>query len=86
MQVSPFDQLLTIDEVSRLLRVSRNTAYTMCRDGRLPAIKLGRDWRIRRADLEELLKQDFESAKSRPMPFGARGQLLLTRAGTKGEV
>ncbi|GAB4248758.1 MAG: hypothetical protein Kow00129_09540 [Thermoleophilia bacterium] len=36
----------TVDEVAGLLRVHRNTVYRWCRSGRLPATKVGKDWRI----------------------------------------
>ena len=44
-------ELLTVQEAAGLLRVHRNTIYAMIHDGRLPAFKVGRVWRIRLADL-----------------------------------
>jgi excisionase family DNA binding protein len=37
---------LTVDEVSRRLRVAPQTVYRWCRTGRLAAIKIGKEWRI----------------------------------------
>lgn len=47
--------LLTVAEVASLLRVSTRTVQRLCAAGDLPAIRVRRSWRIRRADLEELV-------------------------------
>jgi len=38
--------LLTADEVQQLLDIDRSTIYRMAGDGRLPAVKIGRQWRF----------------------------------------
>ena len=38
----------TVEEVARLLNISRGAAYQHVRDGRIPAERLGRSWRIPR--------------------------------------
>jgi len=50
-------ELLTADEVARQLALRPTTIYQWCRDGRLPAIKLGKEWRIRRTALDAFLEQ-----------------------------
>lgn len=47
--------LLTADEVSTRLAVDRSTVYRMAMDGRLRAVKVGSQWRIPPAALEEVL-------------------------------
>ena len=47
-------QLLTVAEVARYLRVSRATVWRWCQEGSLPAFRVGRVWRIRKQDLLEL--------------------------------
>jgi excisionase family DNA binding protein len=37
---------LTIDEVAQILKMHTNTIYRMCRKGILPAVKIGKEWRI----------------------------------------
>lgn len=61
--------LLTVREVSRLLRVQRPKVYELIKDGAIDGFKVGADWRIRRDSVEALigpLPQDFfdRSAKS----------------------
>ena len=50
-------QLLTADEVARELGLQPTTIYQWCREGRLPAMKLGKEWRIRRTALDTFLEQ-----------------------------
>lgn len=56
------DELLEVSEISRYLRVSDVTIYRWCREGRLPCLKLGNTWRIRRSALEEFLARGEHSA------------------------
>ena len=38
--------LISAKDVQELLQVDRSTVYRMAEDGRLPAIKVGRQWRF----------------------------------------
>ena len=49
------DELLTIAEVAGYLKLSRRTAWRWCKSGRLPAAKVGHQWRIARSDLEKFV-------------------------------
>jgi excisionase family DNA binding protein len=49
------DELLDIASVAAYLGVSERTVYNRVRSGDLPAIKVGRLWRIRASDLEAWL-------------------------------
>ncbi len=49
--------LLDVEEVASFLDVGPVTIYRWCREGRLPCLKIGRSWRIRREALEEFLRQ-----------------------------
>jgi excisionase family DNA binding protein len=46
---------LTVAEVAELLGLQPVTIYRYCRAGRLASVKIGKEWRIRRAALDELL-------------------------------
>lgn len=50
-------ELLTADEVARYLGLRPTTIYQWCREGRLPCLKLGKEWRVRRGVLEAFLEQ-----------------------------
>ena len=48
---------LTPKEVSDLLRVSTQTVLRWIKEGKLPAYKVGRVWRISKVDLDKWLNQ-----------------------------
>jgi excisionase family DNA binding protein len=50
--------LLNVKEVADFLQVNVNTVYAWAQNGRMPAIKLGRNWRFRRSDLEAWLNRN----------------------------
>jgi excisionase family DNA binding protein len=50
------EQLLDIKEVAAYLRVKESTVYTWAQEGSIPAFRLGRLWRFRRADLDAWLE------------------------------
>jgi excisionase family DNA binding protein len=47
--------LLTAAEVAEQLRVSTMTIYRLIRRGELPAVRVGRNYRVREADLDAYL-------------------------------
>ena len=44
--------LLTTNQVQTLLKVDRTTIYRMVEQGRLPAIRVGKQWRFSRPEIE----------------------------------
>lgn len=44
---------LTTEEVLGYLKVNPRTIYRLIRSGELPAIRIGRQWRFRRSDLND---------------------------------
>ncbi len=50
------DPLLTAADVADELRVSTMTVYRLVRRGHLPAVRVGRNYRIRRRDLTAYLE------------------------------
>jgi excisionase family DNA binding protein len=49
------EELLTVEEVASYLRVSRSTVWRWCQEKKVPAFKIGREWRISRPVLEDLV-------------------------------
>lgn len=58
--------LLTPKTVQLILNVDRSTVYRMAQDGRLPAIKVGRQWRFPRAEMEKALSNNRAAAPTTP--------------------
>src|SRR5215212_3478976 len=50
-------ELLGAEDVAELMGVKETTVWRWRREGRLPCLKVGKHWRIRRAALEDFLKQ-----------------------------
>lgn len=46
---------LSVEEAARVLGVSRGVAYQCVRTGEIPAIRLGKCWRIPRASLQKMV-------------------------------
>lgn len=49
-------EILTPEEAASYLRVHPQTVYRKLRLGQMPGAKIGDQWRIRRADLDEYLR------------------------------
>ena len=47
---------MTVPEVAKLLRMSRQTIYNMIREGRIPHFRIGSKVRFIRADLDALMQ------------------------------
>ena len=48
------NELLTAKEVADYLRVDRATVWRWCKQGVIPAFRVGRSWRIHQDDLKQL--------------------------------
>jgi excisionase family DNA binding protein len=53
--------LLGAEDVARLMGVKETTVWRWCREGRLPCLKVGKHWRVRRQALEDFLRQSERS-------------------------
>ena len=52
-------RVLTVEEAASLLKVSKQQIRKMIREDTLPAIKVGREWRISEEYLEEFIAQPY---------------------------
>jgi excisionase family DNA binding protein len=50
------EEVLTVHEVAALLKTTPATVYSWCRAGKLPAFKIGQQWRIRAQALDEMMR------------------------------
>lgn len=69
------DRLLTIREVAAYLQIDANTVYRWCRDSTLPAVKMGKEWRVGQRDLETFLLNRRNDARSNSLEAICRHQL-----------
>ncbi len=57
MRNEALPDVLTVNEVSQYLRVSKTTVCRYLNEGKLRAFRFGRSWRVRRNDLEHFINQ-----------------------------
>jgi excisionase family DNA binding protein len=50
-------ELLGAEDVAELMGVKEGTVWRWCREGRLPCLKVGKHWRIRREAFEDFLRR-----------------------------
>ena len=50
-------ELLAAADVAGMIGVKETTIYRWCKEGKLPCLKIGKHWRIRREALEDFLRQ-----------------------------
>ncbi|RLV50483.1 helix-turn-helix domain-containing protein [Nocardioides mangrovicus] len=52
-------KFLTVAEVAAVMRVSKMTVYRLVHNGELPAVRVGRSFRVSETDVNEYLKGSF---------------------------
>jgi len=52
--------VLTVEEVAKLLKLSKITIYRLIKTGEIPAYKIGASWRINKEDLESYIETKKE--------------------------
>jgi excisionase family DNA binding protein len=55
-------KFLTVAEVAAMMRVSKMTVYRLVHNGDLPAVRVGRSFRVLEKDVDEYLRKSFYSA------------------------
>ncbi len=53
---------LTVAEVAAMMRVSKMTVYRLVHSGELPAVRVGRSFRVPENEVDEYLRKSFYSA------------------------
>ena len=49
--------IMTLDEVAKYLRIHKSTVYRMTKEGKIPAIKIGNQWRFKKNKIDEWLSK-----------------------------
>lgn len=66
-------QLLTVAEVADLFRVSSMTVYRLIRNGELPAVRVGRSYRVSEEDLQSYLEAQVVDPADVDLPDASQG-------------
>lgn len=59
---SPGSQFLTVAEVAALMRVSKMTVYRLVHSGELPAVRVGRSFRVHAKAVHDYLETSYFDA------------------------
>jgi excisionase family DNA binding protein len=72
------DVFLTTEEVLEYLHVNLRTVYRLIKAGKIPAFRVGRQWRFRRADLDTWLRtQRTDRSADEGQSIDARHKVLV---------
>ena len=71
--------LMTVEEVAQYLRLKPQTIYKWAQEKRIPAVKLGEEWRFRKRILDEWLDSQIVQNRS-----GAAGKTQDFEGGDSG--
>jgi len=50
------DEILTLKEVAKYLKLAEKTAYRLAAEGKLPGFKVGGSWRFKESDIESWIQ------------------------------
>lgn len=64
MAATPKSELLTVAETCRFLKITPRTLYRYIQSRRIPAFKLGKEWRFVRSDLEQWIRDRTQQPSS----------------------
>jgi excisionase family DNA binding protein len=62
------ETFLTTEEVLEYLQVNLRTVYRLIKAGKIPAVRVGRQWRFRKRDIDAWLDSQRPRGGSRPVP------------------
>ena len=60
-------EVMTTFEVAKFLKITRKTVSIMASQGRIPAKKVGSEWRFLKTKLEEWLSDDYSKPEQKPV-------------------
>jgi excisionase family DNA binding protein len=76
------ETFLTTEEVLEYLQVNLRTVYRLIKAGKIPAVRVGRQWRFRKRDIDAWL----DSQRTRGMANQPPAHALATRAGRRARI
>lgn len=87
-RIPEFPELLNVTEAAPLLNMSIRNLQLLLQRGVVPGLRIGTHWKMRRDDIEALLKSDFSppprrarAPKPKPTPKRKRRRTASTSGG-----
>ena len=59
------DEILTLKEVAKYLKLAEKTAYQLTADNKLPGFKVGGSWRFKREDILQWIDEQKADNKKK---------------------
>ncbi|EZH64270.1 DNA-binding protein (plasmid) [Bacillaceae bacterium JMAK1] len=50
-------EIMTVAQVAEYLQLSQVTTYKLVQEGKIPAFKIGNNWRVKKEDLSEHIEK-----------------------------
>lgn len=72
------DDILTIEEVAKYLRVSERTVYDWAQKGEIPSGKIGTVWRFKKGDIERWVNERLSASKTAPADISVLVKNILS--------
>jgi len=60
MAISVNTDIMTLEEVAAYLKVKPQTIYTWAQEKKIPAAKIGKEWRFKKSILDEWFNQHID--------------------------
>jgi len=54
------NMIMTLEEVAAYLRVKPQTIYTWAQEGKIPAAKLGKEWRFKKSMVDKWFNEQMD--------------------------
>ncbi|MBI2607895.1 MAG: helix-turn-helix domain-containing protein [Candidatus Doudnabacteria bacterium] len=64
------DKILGVEQLAKFFGVTNQTIWRWCKAGKIPAFKIGAQWKIRQSDLNKIINQKLtrkETSKNIPL-------------------
>jgi excisionase family DNA binding protein len=78
------DVFLTTEEVLEYLQVNLRTVYRLIKAGKIPAVRVGRQWRFRKGDIDQWLAAQRTGPAVGPLPVVVPAVRATAATGTTG--
>ena len=72
------EDILTIEEVAKYLRVSERTVYEWAQKGEIPSGKIGTVWRFKKSELEKWVDERLSTNNLMPQHAGIRMETIVS--------
>jgi excisionase family DNA binding protein len=57
------DRILGVEELMAFFGVSDQTIWRWCKSGKIPAFKIGSQWKVRQSDLNKIINRKVNNKK-----------------------